>query len=98
MIKYQYKKGKFLKNGHTMFEADVLTDLKRLAYLEEEKSKQLILNGVSKRFFVVEEMNSQDMEIISTEFTDIEDAKGFIETMKNGYTYKNSNLTVINVF
>jgi hypothetical protein len=33
---YKFKNGKFIKNGHTMFEQDVLTDLKRLAYLEEK--------------------------------------------------------------
>ncbi len=43
---YKLKKGKFIKNGHTMFEQDVLTDLKRLAYLEEEITKQLKLNVV----------------------------------------------------
>ena len=36
-MKYEYKKGKFIKNGHTMFEEDVLNDLKRLAHLEEER-------------------------------------------------------------
>ncbi len=42
MIKYEYKhiKGysekKFIENGHTMFEVDVLQRLKRLAYLENE--------------------------------------------------------------
>jgi hypothetical protein len=45
MIKYEYKniKGyeqkKFIENGHTMFEEDVLTRLKRLAYLESERKK-----------------------------------------------------------
>ena len=49
-MKYQYKKGKFIKNGHTMLEEDVLTDLKRLAYLEEERTKQLSIADVSDIF------------------------------------------------
>ncbi len=37
MEKYELTKDdKFLKNGHTMFLGDVLTDLKRKAFLEEE--------------------------------------------------------------
>lgn len=42
MIRYEYKKikgyeqKKFIENGHTMFETDVLQRLKRLAYLEEQ--------------------------------------------------------------
>ena len=38
MIEYKYKKreNKFTENGHTMFEADVLARLQRLAYLEEQ--------------------------------------------------------------
>ena len=42
MIKYEYKKvkgcnqKKFIENGHTMFEDDVLQRLKRLAHLEEQ--------------------------------------------------------------
>ncbi len=41
-MKYEYKKGKFIKNGHTMFEEDVLKDLERLDYLEGEyKNKKL---------------------------------------------------------
>jgi hypothetical protein len=41
-MKYEYKKvtgyeqKKFIENGHTMFEEDVLQRLKRLAYLEEQ--------------------------------------------------------------
>ena len=41
-MKYEYKKvkgydqNKFIENGHTMFEEDVLQRLKRLAYLEEQ--------------------------------------------------------------
>lgn len=48
-MKYEYKKGKFIKNGHTMFEQDVLQDLKRLAFLEDEKTKQLILPKVIRQ-------------------------------------------------
>ena len=42
MIEYKYQKvkglseKKFLENGHTMFETDVLQRLKRLAHLEEQ--------------------------------------------------------------
>ena len=42
MIEYRYKKvkgyeqRKFIENGHTMFEFDVLQRLKRLAALEEQ--------------------------------------------------------------
>lgn len=62
-MKYEYKKvkgydqKKFIENGHTMFEEDVLQRLKRLAYLEEqlqqanglksEKEKALHIHGVS---------------------------------------------------
>lgn len=49
MIEYKYQKAKglsekkFLENGHTMFEEDVLQRLKRLAYLEEQiKQGQLL--------------------------------------------------------
>ena len=45
MIEYKYKKRekKFLENGHTMFEEDVLQRLKRLAHLEEQiKQGQLL--------------------------------------------------------
>lgn len=41
-MKYEYKKvtghdqKKFIENGHTMFESEVLQRLKRLAYLEEQ--------------------------------------------------------------
>ena len=45
MIKYEYKKSKFLKDGHTMFEGDVLQDLKRLAYLEDKISKEFFCEG-----------------------------------------------------
>ena len=43
MVDYQYievkgyENKKFIENGHTMFETDVLQRLKRLAYLEEHK-------------------------------------------------------------
>ena len=61
MIKYEYKevKGysekKFIENGHTMFESDVLQRLKRLAYLEKlhkntEKSKSNINNCNNCRY------------------------------------------------
>jgi hypothetical protein len=49
MIEYKYQKvkglseKKFLENGHTMLEEDVLQRLKRLAYLEEQiKQGQLL--------------------------------------------------------
>jgi hypothetical protein len=49
MIKYEYKKipgyeqKKFIENGHTMLEEDVLQRLKSLAYLERQTKKQLTL-------------------------------------------------------
>jgi hypothetical protein len=43
-MEYKLKKGKFIKNGHTMFEQDVLTDLKRLAHLEEQVTKGKIFD------------------------------------------------------
>ena len=45
MIKYNYNNidNKFLENGHTMFEGDVLLRLRRLAHLEEQiKQGQLL--------------------------------------------------------
>ena len=48
MIDYKYKNRKFIKNGHTMFEQDVLTDLKRLSYLEEQAEK-LRIGSVSQQ-------------------------------------------------
>tara|TARA_R110000796_G_scaffold60301_1_gene139327 strand:+ start:823 stop:1074 length:252 start_codon:yes stop_codon:yes gene_type:complete len=59
---YKLKSGKFIKNGHTMFEQDVLTDLKRLAYLEEERTKQLILSGVSQQRELLEAYTKQIKE------------------------------------
>ena len=54
MIEYKYKKreNKFTENGHTMFEADVLARLQRLAYLEEQVKKGQLLpkHDVSKSF------------------------------------------------
>ncbi len=47
MIKYEYKtvKGytekKFIENGHTMFESDVLQRLERLAFLEENNNSKM---------------------------------------------------------
>lgn len=44
-MEYEYKKvkgfdqKKFVENGHTMFEEDVLQKLKRLAYLEKHIEK-----------------------------------------------------------
>ena len=41
MVKYtQNKKGEILKDGHTMFKIDILTDLKRKAFLETELGKK----------------------------------------------------------
>lgn len=48
-MKYEYKKGKFIKNGHTMFEQDVLQDLKRLDFLEKERTEQLRLSEVIRQ-------------------------------------------------
>ena len=51
MIKYEYKKPKgcdskkFIENGHTMFEEDVLSRLNRLAHLEHKLQNQA--NGVN---------------------------------------------------
>ena len=39
--KYELKNDKILKNGHTMFLEDVLTDLQRKSYLESERLKQI---------------------------------------------------------
>ena len=39
MVKYELKNGNILKDGHTMFLQDVVSDLKRKAYLEDLKSK-----------------------------------------------------------
>jgi hypothetical protein len=50
MIKYEYQKvkgfreKKFIENGHTMFEEDVLQRLKRLAYLEEQIKENPIIS------------------------------------------------------
>ena len=45
MIEYKYKKreNKFTENGHTMFEADVLQRLHRLADLEEQLKRGQLL-------------------------------------------------------
>jgi hypothetical protein len=54
MIKYNYNNidSKFLENGHTMFEGDVLLRLRRLADLEEQiKQGQLLpIDSVSESF------------------------------------------------
>lgn len=42
-MEYKLVKGKFLKDGHTMFFKDVLMDLKRLSYLEQGLSDRNIL-------------------------------------------------------
>ena len=39
MVEYKLKNGNILKDGHTMFLQDVVSDLKRKAYLEDLKSK-----------------------------------------------------------
>lgn len=69
MIKYEYKKPKgcdskkFIENGHTMFEEDVLMRLNRLAHLEHKlqnqangvkmDSKALHIDSVKARYFRV---------------------------------------------
>lgn len=58
MIEYKYneKENKFIEDGHTMFEFDVLQRLKRLAYLEEQIiQKQLvpIQHIIPNLFYVV---------------------------------------------
>ena len=45
--KYELKNNKILKNGHTMFLEDVLTDLQRKSYLESERLKKLEENKSS---------------------------------------------------
>ena len=58
MIKYEHKKvvgydtKRFVENGHTMFEFDVLQRLKRLAYLESQivDKKLLTLSEAKKQF------------------------------------------------
>jgi hypothetical protein len=64
---------------------------------KEAETQQLILNGVSKRFFVAEIESKYKCKIISCELTDKQDAESFILTMKDGYTYKDSELVVLNV-
>jgi len=45
MEKYELtNENRFLKNGHTMFFEDVLTDLKRKSYLESNESKLKMFN------------------------------------------------------
>ena len=39
-IDYKLVRGKFLKDGHTMFFKDVLTDLERLSYLEKRVTEK----------------------------------------------------------
>lgn len=49
MVKYTLNhKGQILKDGHTMFVFDILSDLKRKAFLEEERknNKKLKLCGL----------------------------------------------------
>ena len=47
--RYNKKENKFIENGHTMFERDVLQRLKRLAFLEEQvKEEKLFKNNVNK--------------------------------------------------
>lgn len=41
MDKYKLKNGNILKDGHTMFLQDVVKDLNRKSYLEEEMLKNL---------------------------------------------------------
>ena len=36
MIKYKFKNGEVLKDGHTMFPQDIVKDLNRKAYLEHK--------------------------------------------------------------
>jgi len=52
MIEYKYKKQRFIENGHTMFETDVLQRLKRLSHLEEQikQGKLLTIDIVSKLY------------------------------------------------
>ena len=47
MIEYKLKGEKITKNGHTMFLEDIVSDLNRGAYLEDEKVKTLPLLNVS---------------------------------------------------
>lgn len=51
MIKYKYNKktNKFIENGHTMFEEDVLKRLKRLSYLEEQLKNSKAKESTSKK-------------------------------------------------
>lgn len=57
-MKYEYKKvtgydqKKFIENGHTMFEEDVLQRLKRLAYLEEQLKQANGLNTEQKALHI----------------------------------------------
>ena len=41
MVKYKLKNGNVLKDGHTMFMQDVVKDLNRKAFLEDDRLKNL---------------------------------------------------------
>lgn len=53
MIKYELKNGNVLKDGHTMFLQDVVSDLNRGAFLESERTKQQSLPIDSVSNFVL---------------------------------------------
>jgi hypothetical protein len=82
-MKYEYKKvtgyeqKKFIENGHTMFEEDVLRRLKRLAYLEEQ-TKQA--NGVEKSD------SNCNIPLVSGRFSELD----MRESFKAGAIYERS--------
>lgn len=70
--KYELKNDKILKNGHTMFLEDVLSDLQRKSYLETERLKQLDEN---KENVIKEENTKTPIDLINTEIKRIIDEK-----------------------
>lgn len=38
VMQYELKDGKILKDGHTMFDEDIVKDLKRKSFLEQERN------------------------------------------------------------
>ena len=59
------------------------------------EAELLDLFTVSKRFYVAETIPK--LRIISKEFDEIKDAEMFIEVMKDGLNYKDSQMIILNV-
>ena len=47
MIEYKSRGNDIIKDGHTMFRMDVITDLNRLAYLEDMRSKRMSMKTIT---------------------------------------------------